>query len=241
MIKGFSLFLSEAGSVAQAGGKLEIVKTPLAKARAYAEKLFAEQGLSLDDEMPDFDKNYLIAQKRAGLGKTKRSDMPVINHDDVRDLQYRLKHGFLDVKKPHNNLFPNPFPEGLSGADVHKWLEGGLPIYDGEKNDDKIKVSTKKIAADKLIPIQQQIYFDKAIEKIIRKGVARQTHHISDGASYLIVGKNGSIIDGHHRYLSGILLNPKMPIQCLVIDLPIEKLLPLTQSYTDAVGNQRNN
>lgn len=240
MIKGFSLFLSEAGSVAQTGGKLEIVKTPLNKARAYAEKMFAEQGLNLDDEIPNFDNNYQIAQKRASLGKTKRADMPVINSDDVRDLQYRLKHGFLDVKKPHNTLFSNPFPDGLTGADAHKWLEGGLPIYDGDKKDDKIKVKTKKISADILVPIQQQIYFDKAIQAIIRRGAARQTHHITDGSSFLIVGKDGSILDGHHRYLSALLINPKMSIQCMVIDLPIKKLLPLTQSYTDAVGNQRN-
>jgi len=55
-----------------------------------------------------------------------------------------------------------------------------------------------------------------------------------------IMSKDLYIIDGHHRFLSGVLLDPNMQINALIIDLPIAKLLPLTLSYSDAVGNKRN-
>ena len=37
-----------------------------------------------------------------------------------------------------------------------------------------------------------------------------------------------------------VLINPKIKVNCLKIDLPIRELLPLTLAYTDAIGNVRN-
>ena len=47
-------------------------------------------GFELDKELPNFDKNYTLAQRSAKLGFTRRKDMPVISNNDVRLLQKRL-------------------------------------------------------------------------------------------------------------------------------------------------------
>ena len=54
------------------------------------------------------------------------------------------------------------------------------------------------------------------------------------------IKKDNRIIDGHHRFLTTVLINPKIKVNCLKIDLPIRELLPLTLAYTDAIGNVRN-
>ena len=54
-----------------------------------------KNGRELDVEVPDFDKNYIFAQRLAKMGSTKEKDMPVINNKDVRLLQSRLQVGEL--------------------------------------------------------------------------------------------------------------------------------------------------
>ena len=55
-----------------------------------------------------------------------------------------------------------------------------------------------------------------------------------------MVSKDDRIIDGHHRFLSAVLVDPAIQVTALEIDLPIKDLLPLTLAYTDAIGNVRN-
>ena len=80
-------------------GKLELVTTPVNKAREFADEILGD----VDESIPDFDKNYKIAQKNASKGWTKRKDMPVIRSKDVNELQRKLKAGELDVKNPHTS------------------------------------------------------------------------------------------------------------------------------------------
>ena len=44
--------------------------------------------------------------------------------------------------------------------------------------------------------------------------------------SFFVVSGDNFIIDGHHRFLSALLIDPNMKINALSIDLPIKKLLP---------------
>lgn len=235
-MKRFRQFIIEAGG--QAAGALEIAKTDVKKARAYAEKLFADNDKTLEDHIPNFDSNYKIAQKNASKGYTVRKDMPVITDDDVRAFQSRLKKGTIDVKAPHadDTNTSNPFPEGLSGADAKKFLQNGLK--DGEKNDDAIKVSKKVVPVKNLSPIQKQIYFDKSIAGIAQFGAEGSRKFMT--STNFITSSDFYIIDGHHRYLGSMLLDPNLKVTCIVIDLPINELLPLSKSYGDAIGNKRN-
>ena len=55
-----------------------------------------------------------------------------------------------------------------------------------------------------------------------------------------IVSSDNRIIDGHHRFLTSVLIDPRLKVNVLKIDMPIKKLLELTLAYTDAIGNVRN-
>ena len=77
-------YFMEAGGV---DGKLEIAKTKVGIAKEYAEKLFKSNGRTLEEEVPNFDANYNIAQKLAKGGYAMRKDMPVIDNRDIRLLQ----------------------------------------------------------------------------------------------------------------------------------------------------------
>ena len=229
----FKKYISESG---QAAGTHEVLATPLEKARAFAEK----KKFDLDKEIPDFDVNYKKAQALFKLGRTKRKDMPVINDGDVKKFQKRLEDGTIDINKPFAKdpeLSGNPFPEGLSGLKAKKWLEKGLK--DGSKTDDKIDVSITKVAVKDLKPIQAQVYYDKSMEAIAEHGVKTSSNFIFNKSFFVISGDN-YIIDGHHRMLSALILEPKGKVNCLKINLPIKKLLPMATAYGDAIGNKRN-
>lgn len=232
-----NLRLDEAGG--EAAGALELAKISFAQAKEYALKTFTKYNRELYTEVPGFDKNFGMAQKKARMGSTQRRDMPVIDTADVRQFQTRLAQGHIDLKAPFSDKTDpaNPFPEGLSGGMAKDWLEHGL--QDGDKKDDKIKVTMKKVKVGSLVPIQKQIYFDKSIEATAEFG-ADGTRKFLEGKSFFIASSDLRIIDGHHRFLSGVLLDPNIMVQTLIIDLPIAMLLPLSLSYGDAIGNVRN-
>jgi hypothetical protein len=236
--KNFKQYLNEGGG--EEAGKMEIVKTSLEDARAFAIKEFEKYGRDLYTEIPNFDENYLRAQKAAGLGKTKRKDMPVINDEDVDELETRLKKGYIDINKPFDQTtnYKDPFPQGLSGKEAQHWLEKGLPTYDGEKKDDVVKVTIEKVKVGDLKPIQKQIYFDKSIKATAQFGAKGTTDFLK--STNFIGSSDQRIIDGHHRWLSGLLINPEMKVKVVTLHLPIKKLLPVTLAYGDAIGNSRN-
>jgi hypothetical protein len=166
--------------------------------------------------------------------------MPVINDGDVKKFQKRLEDGTIDINKPFAKdpeVGSNPFPEGLSGLKAKNWLEKGLK--DGSKTDDIIDVSITKIAVKDLKPIQRQIYYDKSMGETIKQGVDKSINFVTNKSFFIISGDN-YIIDGHHRYLSALLLDPSAKVNALKINLPINKLLPMATAYGDAIGNKRN-
>lgn len=220
---------------AEEAGKLEITEITVKEAINFCNK----QNYDVLKEIPNFVKNFEEAQKKAKMGWTKRRDMPVIETEDVKELQARLEKGNLDIYKPfsHETLKSNPFPTGLTGMEAKKWLELGLK--DGSITDDQIDVIITKVSVAKLIPIQRQIYFDKAMGSTIKFGMKASINFIAH-KSFFIISSNYYIIDGHHRFLSAMLINPMLRVNALKIDLPIKKLLPLTTSYSDAIGHKRN-
>lgn len=225
------------GAGGQSAGKLELMSTSLEKARAFCEK----RNFDLDKEIPDFDEHFKLAKKIVKIGRTKRKDMPVINDDDVKAFQKRLEKGYIDINEPFapETTKSNPFPEGLKGLRAQKFLEKGLKKYDGEKTDDIIGVSIRKVPVRKLKPIQRQIYFDKSMGATIKFGVKTTIDFLSN-KSFFIISSDNRIIDGHHRFLSGIICDPSIKVNTLSIDLAIDRLLPLSRSYGDAIGNKRN-
>ena len=237
-MKTLKQFLFESG---QTAGKMELVKTKAQAAYDYAKKRFEKFGRDIDSELPNFMDHYRVAKQKAGQGKTVRKEMPVINDHQVKEFQTRLTKGYVDVTSPFGDITnpKDPFPEGLSGESARKFLEAGLKIHDGSEKDDKVKVSSGKVAVKKLKPIQKQIYFDKSIENLAQFGVKDSRKFHTDQTFY-IISKDLYIIDGHHRFMSAILMDPNLKVNVVIIDLPISKLLPVSKAYGDAIGNKRN-
>lgn len=216
-------------------GKMELHTTPVEDAKKYAE----EKGIDLEKDIPNFEENYTKAQKMANLGKTKRKDMPVINDTQVKQFQERLKKGYIDINEPFSKTYDkeNPFPTGLSGLEADDFLDRGLK--DKAKKDDVVSVTIKQLPVGKLKPIQKQIYADKSLDASSKFGVDTTKKFLSS-KTFFIASDDNFIIDGHHRYLSGMLIDPDMKVNVLSIDLPIKDLLPLSTAYGDAIGNKRN-
>ena len=237
--KGFLRFITE-GKGGASAGKLELIKTNFAKAKKYVEKKYPD--FDIEKEIPNFQKNYEYAQKLAKGGFAKRKDMPVIDNRDIKLLQKRLKSGSIDIARPFadNEVPDDPFPQGLDKTIGKKWVSGGLAKNDGNAKDDIVDVKIKQVAVGNLKPIQSQIYFDKSIRNVAQFGAKGTRDFSSSKNNFYVVSSDNRIIDGHHRFLSAVLVDPKMKVTALEIDLPISKLLPLTLSYTDAIGNIRN-
>lgn len=221
----------------QTAGKLELAKTSLDDAREYAESKID----NLDDKIPNFDSNYEHARKLVKLGKTKRKDMPVISSRDIEQFQHKLMSGSIDIHAPFadDTDKSNPFPAGLNKSMADTWLSNGL--RDGDKKDDVIKVVKKKINVGQLKMTQEQVYFDKAIDLMSGRGRSiESTISFLKNNTFFITSNDNFIIDGHHRFLSAILLDKTMKVSVIQIDLPLNKLLPMSLSYGDVIGNKRN-
>lgn len=240
-MRTFSEYLAEVRGGGSLAGKLELASLSVDDAKLYAAKAFAAHGFDLDEEMPNFEKHFAIAKAKAIYGKTLRKDMPVIDAPQVTLLQVLLKRGAVDLVAPWSpdTALKDPFPEGLSGEEARHFLEKGLRIFDGSKRDDIVNAKVASVTAQKLIPIQRQIYFDKAIDKQSSEG-AKGSRHFLTNKSTFVASSDLRIIDGHHRLMSSILLDPTMKVKVLIIDLPIDKLLPMTLAFSDAIGNKRN-
>jgi len=231
----FNRYLNEQAG-GQTAGKMEVDKISLEEARKFAEK----KGLDLDKEIPDFDENFKKAQRIFKIGKTQRKDMPVIDDKDIDKFKARLEKGTIDINKPLAQdpiVKHNPFPTGLSGLAAKKWLELGL--RDGSVKDDMIDVRITQVPISKLKPIQRQVYYDKSMGAIAQFGIDASNEFITE-KSFFVISDDNFIIDGHHRFLSGLLACTGCKVNALKIKLPISKLLPMATAYGDAIGNKRN-
>jgi hypothetical protein len=91
----------------------------------------------------------------------------------------------------------------LSGVDpqIAKFLaETGLG--DGQKEDDKIKVSKANVAAGKLKPSQTSMVLDKSLGMALAMLLGKMPLGGDLGA---IISKDNHILDGHHRWSAAIL------------------------------------
>lgn len=225
----------EGKHVSEKGGTLNACKTSLAKARAYAEGVFKKQGKTLDEVIPDFDKNLKALQSKCGRAlNIPRVKMPVIEPTDMKGFERDLNKGRIDLFKPYmkGKLYMPGYK--LPTGEGPEWLEMG--VKDGDLKDDVIKAKWMKISAKKLLPTQSQIWLEKLVNNIAKWGVPTGGSPITKAT--LIVSREGYILDGHHRFGQAILAAPGLKMKAIVVPLDIKTLLKMGTTYGAALGNK---
>lgn len=216
------------------GYNLNVNNVPLQDARQWAEQRFRDQGKSLDNVLPNFDENYKWLQKKLGkaLG-VPRIQMPVIEPDQMDEFDRDLESGRIDLFKPWaagKMKAPDDFD---SRGQAERWVK--LGVQDGDPQDDVVDGKWTTVPASQLFPTQDQIWFEKLINNILKFGkpysgspVLKQT---------IIVSKDGFLCDGHHRFGQTMLADPELELSALYIPMKIEKLLDISRSYGAYLGN----
>lgn len=220
--------------ITEAAARLNSAKTPLAKARAFAEEQFTKAGKDLSTELPDFNDNYSMLKKKCAVAlDVPRIQMPVIEPKDMKTFDERLKAGRIDIFPPYAKGKLTT-PTRLSKAKGEEWIE--LGVKDGHPKDDVIKGKRTSMAVKNLKPTQSQIWLDTLVKNILKFGkpgpgspILKQT---------IIVSSDGYILDGHHRFGQAVLADPNLKLKVLHIPMPINLLLKIGRSYGTAIGNR---
>lgn len=132
----------------------------------------------------------------------------------------------------------------ITSRDVDKfkeYLESGLinTILDLKYDVGKVSIKMKKVKAKSLIPIQHQLYFDKSMMDVAENGI-KKTREFLRNKTYFITSSDSNIIDGHHRWLQALLIDPNMEVQIMQIDMSIDKLLDVSRKFGSYIGNEKN-
>jgi hypothetical protein len=102
-----------------------------------------------------------------------------------------------------------------------------------------IKTGYETVNVGELRPIQEQIYFDQVIEKKAKSSLRKSKSFV--GRNIFVVDKNYNIIDGHHRYLSAMLISPTVKVSVMKANTDLKTLLKHSLTYSDEiVKNVRN-
>lgn len=101
-----------------------------------------------------------------------------------------------------------------------------------------IKFRYITIPAYKLKPVQKEIYLDKSAKDILKRGQYKTKVYLRN-YSTITVSKDLYIVDGHHRWLSAMLINPKMSIKVFQIGLAFTELYRPMIAYSNALQNTR--
>jgi hypothetical protein len=214
---------------------LNVAKVPLDKARKYAEGVFggAEE---LDKVIPDFDKNYVALQnlyKKDALD-IARINMPVIEPNDMKVFNDRLKKGQIDIFKPHALSKKELFPKNISKKEGEEWVK--LGEKDGDPNDDKIPAKITSKSGSALKPLQGQLWLEKLVNNIKKFGAPKAGSPVLE--TTIIVSKEGYILDGHHRHGQVMLVDPSLKMKALYVPLDVKTLLKMGVTYGTAIGNK---
>lgn len=222
--------------------KLNVATLPLAKARKYAEEQFKKAGKSLDEVLPDFDKNYMLLQKSTKKAKdVPRIEMPVIEPEDMKKFQSDLNKGKVDIFKPYAEKewskikMNDPFPKDLDSNKGKEWVV--LGTKDGDNKDDIVKAKMGAFPVSKIYPSQSQIWLEKLISNVVKFGPAKQGSPVTK--TTIIVTKDKYILDGHHRFGQAMLSDPSLKMTSLFIPIDFDQMLKIGRSYGNALGHKQ--
>lgn len=118
---------------------------------------------------------------------------------------------------------------------LQKILADGYITGDKERS---ISRTIRKFRADMLKPTQQQIYVDKSIDKIEKFGLDGIFQKLKKAR--FIASSDEFLVDGHHKWLNAMLLDPGMMLNVMFVDLPLETLLKSLENFGESAGNKKN-
>jgi len=181
-----------------------------------------------------------------------RADMPVLDPEQFGEFVQRLSAGHLDTKSDFAD--PSPLAEGALDSpnfpdDMHakspetkKYFltKGGRDKGGLDDEDSSVGFNqNQQIPVGKGYPTQQQIYVDKALFNMLNFGAVKggELH----GSQVIAVEAGGDyyILDGHHRWASGMLGSPSNTMKAAIISgfNNLSQPLALLRAYGGAVGN----
>lgn len=200
------------------------VSTP--NAFIYSKKKFKDNRTNIHTIIPKFKDNYKLLQQKTknGLG-IKRSEMPVIEPQDIKTFKEELESGKINIFKPNTNLkLINLNYDNKTKSKIH------LHSLD-ETESNGIEGKIGYVSASKLKPTQNQIWLEKLINNFIQYGEIDESSEILNNT--IIISKEGYILDGHHRYGQVMLSNPELKIKCLLIPLDINTLIEVGNEFSN--------
>ncbi len=90
---------------------------------------------------------------------------------------------------------------------------------------------------DKMKPTQCQIYVDKAVGGTAKFGIVGTKAFLD--ANHTVTDINDEILDGHHRWLTGMTISHKLEVPHLKINATLDEILPSLLKFSDA-RHERN-
>ena len=232
---------SEGGALlAKDTWRLNVARISVAQAIAFAEKLFRESGADVHDYLPNLEDHFTqLKRKMKHALNIQRIDMPVIYPKNIPDFAKNVKAGRVDIFAPFfkghlGNLFPWERKGKPAMFGDEEWIT--LGVKDGDPNDDRVDAQVEMIAVKDLKPLQNEIWYDKLIASIMAFGVPKPGGFLATSAP-IIVSKEGYILDGHHRFGQGYLVDPGYKLKSVYVPLDIDTLLKVGRSYGSAIGN----
>lgn len=97
-----------------------------------------------------------------------------------------------------------------------------------------IGYTVTNVRCDILHPIQKQIYLDKAFSNVI------DIMFNKIGYSTLICDYSYNLLDGNHRWLAYMLINPEKYVEILRINRDYQSLIPMLSKYSKVILKERN-
>lgn len=220
----------------EGGFSMNVANVPAQQALSYANDIFQKkmkQGVT--EIIPDFKKNYATLQRAMKKAKAiPRSNMPVIEPEDIDDFMRDLTQGRVDLFAPYvtGSMFRPPERQHpLSGEEAAIVL-GGLD--DGDQEDDKVAARLGRTRAGALLPIQNQVWLEKLIMNTAKFGPPSQGSPVTEAT--LIISSDNYIIDGHHRWGQAVLADPSLKMSTLRVPFPVEELLGIARAYGGTRG-----
>lgn len=140
--------------------------------------------------------------------------------------------------------------DNIDLTDITKKINDFLSKNDNKKKflknyvdriKDDVEVKKEIFKAKKLKPSQGEIFLEHVLSRLVIND--NEKEQILDGKLEdfnIFVSSDNHIIDGHHRWASAYILNPKCKIECTLIDMPIEYALPLINAIIEANGMGRD-